>query len=161
MPRKLPTRPTDEEIVNACENSFSMREAAESLKFSFTSFKRHAIRLGVYKTHQGAGQEQRRRRTGKKQLRNKCRTNVFEILEGKHPKFQTNRLKQYLLQESVFEHRCMKCGLIEWMGEKIPLELHHRSGNRYDHRKENLQLLCPNCHAQTSTYCGKNIGKYD
>jgi 5-methylcytosine-specific restriction endonuclease McrA len=34
--------------------------------------------------------------------------------------------------------------------------LHHINGDRLDNRLENLQLLCPNCHSQTSTYSGRN-----
>ncbi|WP_083937631.1 HNH endonuclease [Hymenobacter aerophilus] len=46
--------------------------------------------------------------------------------------------------------------LSEWVGEPIPLELHHINGINNDHRLENLQLLCPNCHALTDNYRGKN-----
>ena len=42
------------------------------------------------------------------------------------------------------------------MGKEIPLQVHHINGNNTDNRVENLQILCPNCHAQTDTYCGKN-----
>ena len=44
-----------------------------------------------------------------------------------------------------------------WMNKKIPLQLHHINGDRTDNRIENLQLLCPNCHALTDNYCGSNI----
>lgn len=35
------------------------------------------------------------------------------------------------------------------------MELHHINGNHFDLRLENLQLLCPNCHAQTDNYRGR------
>jgi predicted HNH restriction endonuclease len=44
-----------------------------------------------------------------------------------------------------------------WRGRLAPLHLDHRNGDRTDNRVENLRLLCPNCHAQTDTYCGRNI----
>jgi predicted HNH restriction endonuclease len=50
----------------------------------------------------------------------------------------------------------MRCELTEWLGQPIPLELHHVNGERTDHRLENLQLLCPNCHALTDTYRARN-----
>lgn len=47
---------------------------------------------------------------------------------------------------------CESCLLTSWMGNEIPLELHHINGNRTDNSEENLQLLCPNCHAMTANY---------
>ncbi|HCW05920.1 MAG TPA: hypothetical protein DGG95_00985 [Cytophagales bacterium] len=41
----------------------------------------------------------------------------------------------------------------------MPLELHHKNGNRYDNRLENLMLLCPNCHTLTENYRGKKLKK--
>ena len=50
---------------------------------------------------------------------------------------------------------CENCGLYEWQGRQIPLEIHHINGVNTDNRKDNLQLLCPNCHALTSNYRGR------
>ena len=49
------------------------------------------------------------------------------------------------------------CGCIEWLGNPINLEVHHKDGNHYNNDLDNLQLLCPNCHSYTDSYCGKNI----
>lgn len=68
----------------------------------------------------------------------------------------TNSLKKRLLKSGLKEYKCEKCGLDKWNGEPIPLELHHVNGDRTDNRLENLQILCPNCHAQTDNYCSKN-----
>lgn len=63
--------------------------------------------------------------------------------------------KKVLVQERG--HRCERCQNTEWNGMEIPIQLEHIDGNNKNNVKENLLLLCPNCHAQTSTYCGKNI----
>jgi 5-methylcytosine-specific restriction endonuclease McrA len=42
------------------------------------------------------------------------------------------------------------------MEKPAPIELDHINGNHHDNRLENLRILCPNCHAQTDTYRGKN-----
>lgn len=55
------------------------------------------------------------------------------------------------------DYTCEVCGTKEWNGEKTPLELHHIDGNITNNVDENLQVVCPNCHAQTDNYCGKNI----
>lgn len=51
---------------------------------------------------------------------------------------------------------CEKCKRTEWEGQRIPLCVHHIDGNHINNEIENLQVLCPNCHAQTDNYCGKN-----
>ena len=56
-------------------------------------------------------------------------------------------------------HRCEHCGLRIWMGKPIPLEMHHIDGSHLNNEIDNLQLLCPNCHALTNNYRGKNINK--
>ena len=73
-------------------------------------------------------------------------------------KVSSHKLKNRLLREGIKEYKCEnpECGRTEWNGKPIPLELHHINGNNTDNRLENLQLLCPNCHAQTDNYSGKN-----
>lgn len=70
--------------------------------------------------------------------------------------YQSFKLKRRLLKEGIKDGVCECCGLREWQGVSIPLELHHINGNNRDNRLENLQLLCPNCHALTDSYRGKN-----
>lgn len=71
----------------------------------------------------------------------------------------THRLKKYLLEENVFQPVCTSCNLTEWLNEPIPLELDHIDGNNTNNEVTNLRLLCPNCHARTDTYRGKNKKK--
>lgn len=69
-----------------------------------------------------------------------------------------NSLKRRLLKEGLKENRCEnpECGITEWLGKPIVLQLHHINGVNNDNRLENLQLLCPNCHSQTDNFAGKN-----
>jgi hypothetical protein len=71
----------------------------------------------------------------------------------------TFRLRKRLIEFGFKEAKCESCGLVEWLGKSIPLELHHVNGVNNDHRLANLQLLCPNCHALTENYRGKNQRK--
>ncbi|MFB7466307.1 hypothetical protein ACFCZ1_22930 [Streptomyces sp. NPDC056224] len=41
----------------------------------------------------------------------------------------------------------------DWLGLPMTLEIDHVNGDWSDDRRENLHLLCPNCHAVTSTWC--------
>jgi len=81
---------------------------------------------------------------------------LTEILVKDSNFMSTHKLKIRLIQENVMEHRCEKCNLTEWLNQPIPLELNHINGDNQDHRLENINLLCPNCHAQTPNYRGKN-----
>ena len=83
---------------------------------------------------------------------------LTEYLE-KSSDVQSNKVKKKLLEEGYKEYRCESCGLSEWLEEPIPLELHHKDGNHFNNKLSNFQLLCPNCHAKTSSYRGKNCSK--
>lgn len=63
------------------------------------------------------------------------------------------KVKLRLLNNKLKEYRCECCGITEWNGQPITLQLHHINGKHTDNRLENLQLLCPNCHSQTHNYC--------
>ena len=78
---------------------------------------------------------------------------------NKSKDIQSNKVRKKLLQEGYKEHRCENCGLTKWLEQPIPLELHHIDGDRYNNTLENFQLLCPNCHAFTDSYRGKNCIK--
>lgn len=70
-------------------------------------------------------------------------------------------IKQRLLNMGLLQPNCYECGLAEWRGEPLSLQLDHINGDKHDWRLDNLRLLCPNCHSQTDTYGGKNKKKGD
>ncbi|MGA4542961.1 HNH endonuclease signature motif containing protein [Uniformispora flossi] len=54
-------------------------------------------------------------------------------------------------------YHCTICGVGEaWNGRPLILEVDHISGDWRDNRAENLRYLCPNCHSQTDSFCGRN-----
>jgi len=64
--------------------------------------------------------------------------------------------RQRILKDQLKKYSCEICSLTEWNGKNIVLQLDHINGHRYDNRLENLRFLCPNCHSQTETFCGKD-----
>lgn len=103
--------------------------------------------------------------TGKAHLRGKRNPFVpkipLEEILVEHSRYRgsTSLLKKRLIEAGLLTTRCGRCHLVSWLGESISLHLDHINGHRNDHRLENLRLLCPNCHSQTATYCGRNKGK--
>lgn len=67
--------------------------------------------------------------------------------------------RQILIDRGIKESKCKCCGLSEWMGKPIPLELHHKDFNHYNNSLDNLQILCANCHMQAHDYCNYKKNK--
>ena len=66
-------------------------------------------------------------------------------------------LKKYLLAYDLLEYKCSECGCDgNWRGKILALQLHHKNGNHLDNTLTNLTFLCPNCHAITDSFGGKN-----
>jgi len=64
---------------------------------------------------------------------------------GKEFKVISRYIINYLLKKS--EGKCGICKNSTWLGEPIPLEIHHKDGNWKNNKPENLDIICPNCHA--------------
>lgn len=111
-----------------------VRRAIEALGLDVTHWVGQAHRRGrVYPTQRAWGEV----------LRKGVRVN-------------TNRLRQRLIADGILAPVCVSCQQDVWLGRPIPLELDHVDGDKTNNLLENLRLLCPNCHALTPTYRGKN-----
>jgi ribosomal protein S27AE len=139
---------SDKEFIEICETSISMAQAAVKTKLHFNTFKRRAVKLGCYNINQGG--------VGVKK-KVPPRVKLDDILRGKYPQFQTFKLKNRLLKESIIKNICSSCGITEWNNKPLTMELDHIDGDRTNHKLSNLRMLCPNCHAQTETYRARNI----
>lgn len=117
----------------------------------FNTFKRRAINLNVYNPNKSGKGLRKPKKWGADSY------SLEEILQGKFPQYQSNKLRIRILEEGIKKHQCEGCFLEIWQKNPIPLEVNHKDGNKNNHLLENLELLCPNCHALTNTYRGKNI----
>lgn len=81
---------------------------------------------------------------------------ISDYLNNKHP-IASCKLKKRLIKEGLMDNKCSHCLRSEWMGQSIPTELDHINGDHFNNNLSNLRILCPNCHALTPTYKGRNI----
>ena len=96
--------------------------------------------------------------SGKGQPKRKPKMNLEDYLANSTD-IQTNKVRKKILEENIKAHKCECCGLETWLGQPIPLEVHHKDGDRSHNELSNFELLCPNCHAFTDSYRGKNSRK--
>ena len=145
---------TDADFIEAWTNSTSIRQVLSKLGLAeaggnYKCAKNRAEILNLTKEHM----------LGQAHLRGKTHTynrRPIEELLVENSNYQSYKLKNRLLAEGLKHHKCECCGITEWNGQPAPIELDHINGNHHDNRLENLRILCPNCHAQTDTYRGKN-----
>lgn len=136
-------------FVEVCNKARSIAEASRILGLKYDTVKFYAHKYNCFNPNQrGVGIPKN----------NLSAIPLSDILTGGYPDYNTYRLKLRLIKEKVFENRCYICGIDKWNGLPLRMELHHIDGNSRNHKKDNLQLLCPNCHSLTSTFRGSNVG---
>ena len=77
----------------------------------------------------------------------------IDSLLRKGNKIKSSYLKDLLFKYGLKQNKCEVCGISEWQGNSINCQLHHIDGDNTNNCIENLQILCPNCHSQTDSYC--------
>lgn len=87
-------------------------------------------------------------------IKTRCASTVDELIGRARSRYN---LKRRLLAAGILENRCSRCGISEYNGKPLSIQLDHINGVNDDHRLENLRMLCPNCHSLTETYGGRNV----
>jgi len=54
------------------------------------------------------------------------------------------------------KYECSECGISDWQGKPITLQIEHIDGNNKNNTIDNIKWLCPNCHTQTETWGSRN-----
>lgn len=135
---------TKKEVEWAVSSTETYVEAAKILGCSRTTVsslcKKHGISTGHMRRARG-------------------RTPSDEHIFSKSEKRRNATVKSYILKNSLLPYVCA-CGQLPfWNNKPLTLHLEHLDGDGTNNVRENLLFLCPNCHAQTDTYCGKSKKK--
>lgn len=142
MKQKHKNKISDNEIIKCYNENLTLHETAVKLNMTVVTLWRRAKKINL------KWSDKIREPTNKIMLE--------DILKGDYPQYQTFKLKKRLLKENIFINKCFECNITEWNNMPINMQLDHIDGNSHNHKLDNLRLLCPNCHSQTDTYCGKN-----
>ncbi len=137
-----------QEILNWVHNNESKSFICRELKCKPETLESYLKKIGI--TYQG-----------NKGLKGK-RIGVGKLSAEEYAKrvyVSAHKLKLRLLSEGIKKHQCEVCGITEWNGKPVPIELDHIDGNHFNNNFDNLRIICPNCHAQTDTNSGKNRKK--
>lgn len=149
---------TDEQFVELIKNSTNISEVLFKLGYSvkgnswgFSLIRKRMSELGI----------STKDFKGKSAL---ITTNADREIDpnkllSKNCKHQRTVLRRYIIKENLIPYKCAICGVTEWNGKTLSLELDHINGVNNDNRLENLRFLCPNCHSQTTTYGSRNQQK--
>ncbi len=144
---------TDKQFTEAVKNSGSIRQVLLKLNLApkggnYVTVHKNVKRLNLDTSHfHGQVWNKGQNFVPKRPL--------SDYTSNKHS-IKSHSLKIRLIKEEIFIHKCYKCQRTEWNGKPISIELEHIDGNHDNNNLDNLTLLCPNCHAQTDTYRGKN-----
>lgn len=135
----------------ACARCFSTR--AKRLEINIKVSKKLTGRLISQETRNKLVESWR---VGKLNDRRKRQPTPIDQILVENGRFTSKYVKDRIIADGIKPYVCEICGIDEYNDKPITLQLHHCNGVYNDHRIENLQILCPNCHSQTDNYAGKN-----
>jgi transcriptional regulator with XRE-family HTH domain len=149
---------SDEIFTSAVKSSFSIASSLKAIGLrasggNYKNFYSRIKRLNLDISHF----------TGKGHLKdrthNNARGKTIEETFVKNGTAQSSQLRKKIIRNNLKPYFCEICGISEWKNKALSLHVDHINGVNNDNRLENLRFLCPNCHSQTDTYCGRGIRK--
>lgn len=145
---------TDEQFSTIVATSKSCVDVMKQLGFICTTgnarqtVKRRIAELGLDTSHWGANT---------KNANIACTTSHEEYFAKNKP-HSGGHIRERILKYNLLPYECELCGNKgEWQGRELRLQVDHKNGDHNDNQLHNLRFLCPNCHAQTETFGGKNV----
>lgn len=136
---------TDQQIIDNAKLVKSMASLIRSLGIksiggNYKNIGRKVVALNVDTSHW----------TGQGWNKDNFKTGIADYKGKVHRKAALIRLRGF---------KCECCSITEWQNKPITLEIHHIDGESFNNHPDNLQLLCPNCHAQTPNWRNRKRGR--
>lgn len=142
---------TEKEVRYAMKNSHSNKSAALFMRVSYPTWKKYAKMYfdaetgkSLFDLHKSTGRGIPKNTSGRYSHPDYLR----DVLLGKHPEYKGKQLKKRLIKEGIFPEECGQCGFHERRVDDftVPLVLVWKDGDKSNHLKENLLLICFNCY---------------
>ena len=146
MPKAKWKNFTKEEIEQFVKDSISFRELQQKIGYSANSGSAHKILEQVLNDYN----------IDYSHFKGHAWNKELSKYEDALTDFGTHcwsTIKERLFQERPYQCEC--CGLTEWNNLPIKLQVHHIDGNHNHNTRDNLMILCPNCHSQTDNWTYK------
>lgn len=153
---------TKEWLEELCADSFSYAEVLRKAGRkqgggTQATLKKKIEEFGIDISHfTGQGWSKGLTKADTSSIQSKEKYSIEEIFIKNSPVTQ-KVMRGYVERHNLLEYKCVNCGCDgHWQGGEISLEIDHIDGDNSNNELTNLRYLCPNCHALTETYRGKN-----
>lgn len=146
---------TEREVKYAMSKTKSNAEAAAFLGISVPAYKTYAklykdpeTGLSLYDLHKNQGGKGVKHYNASRWMKYAGLDGLQRILDGEYPEYTGVNLKARIIKEGVFPEECAYCGFSEKRITDLtcPLLLVWKDGNKRNHKKDNLELVCYNCY---------------
>lgn len=143
-----------EAVVGECLSyrELTIRLGRKPVGGNIVQMRERCVRFNIDTSHFKG----KRKAEGTRSSRRKTASEVLVLRTEQDGREDTARLNRALLEIGT-PYVCSVCGLTEWMGKPLTLDIDHIDGHYWNNQRENLRFICPNCHRQTPTYGSKNI----
>ena len=130
------------EIKLLLENNIPLMEVARTFNLKYETLKKYLVKYSInYNTNQM-----------RKGFVNKIDKDDLTPYLNNEKYISASSLRDKLIRCGLKVRQCECCKNTEWLGQPIPLELHHKNEDHYDNSLENLEILCSNCHSTKHGY---------